>query len=277
MTDGYEIIKRLKEKIAELPAGYISKKNIKGKVQYYRQWREGGKLQGKYINADELESISEQIEERKRLEKKLKELQKQYPEMDNKEYETNVISGNDLWDMVAPTNELHKRDLYSQLEDYIYGTDRTRVCAVYGLRRTGKTTMLFQAIAEMSPEDFEKTVYIKMQTDNRMEHINRDLKKLRQSGIEYVFIDEVTLMEDFINENIGFLALFLVRRNAIKDVIKDNEHTDGHQRFSKLVNVIAYQTAFGVYVGRLCKGVQAAVDKQFNGKSYFHSFRFGLL
>ena len=35
----------------------ISKKNIKGKVQYYRQWREGGKLQGNYINADELESI----------------------------------------------------------------------------------------------------------------------------------------------------------------------------------------------------------------------------
>lgn len=209
MTDGYEIIKRLKEKIAELPAGYISKKNIKGKVQYYRQWREGGKLQGKYINTDELESISEQIEERKRLEKKLKELQKQYPEMDNKEYETNVISGNDLWDMVAPTNELHKRDLYSQLEDYIYGTDRTRVCAVYGLRRTGKTTMLFQAIAEMSPEDFEKTVYIKMQTDNRMEHINRDLKKLRQSGIEYVFIDEVTLMEDFIDSAALFSDIFV--------------------------------------------------------------------
>lgn len=209
MTDGYEIIKQLKEKIAELPAGYISKKNIKGKVQYYRQWREDGKLQSKYISADEIESINGQIEERKRLEKKLKELQKQYPEMDNKEYETNVISGNDLWDMVAPTNELYKRDLYSQLEDYIYGTDRTRVCAVYGLRRTGKTTMLFQAIANMSPEDFEKTVYIKMQTDNRMKHINRDLKKLRQSGIEYVFIDEVTLMEDFIDSAALFSDIFV--------------------------------------------------------------------
>ena len=73
MTDGYELIERIQKRIAELPIGYISQKNIRGKTSYYRQWRENGKLKSKYIRADELESVRAQIEERKVLEEKLKE------------------------------------------------------------------------------------------------------------------------------------------------------------------------------------------------------------
>ena len=32
----------LSAEIATLPKGYISQKNIKGKVYYYHQWSEGG-------------------------------------------------------------------------------------------------------------------------------------------------------------------------------------------------------------------------------------------
>ena len=70
---------------------------------------------------------------------------------------------------------------------------------MYGLRRTGKTTMLFQAIADMHWEDFLKTAYIKVQTIDEMANINRDLKKLYKYGFKYIFIDEVTLMKDFID------------------------------------------------------------------------------
>ena len=34
---------QVQKKIAELPAGYISKKNINGKTRYYLQWTENGK------------------------------------------------------------------------------------------------------------------------------------------------------------------------------------------------------------------------------------------
>lgn len=44
MTNIYEVMKGLEKRISELLAGYISKKNIKGKIQYYRQWTENGKL-----------------------------------------------------------------------------------------------------------------------------------------------------------------------------------------------------------------------------------------
>lgn len=211
MTDGYELIKRIRERIAELPNGYISQKNIRGKTNYYRQWREGGKLKSKYISAADVERVREQIEERKALEEKLKELRKLYPEEITEEplYETNVVYGEDLRDMVEPAKHLKRRDPFPQIEKYIYGLDRTRVCAVYGLRRTGKTTMLFQTIADMKAEDFAKAAYIKFTTSDTMAAINRDLKKLRKAGFKYVFMDEVTLLEDFIDSAALFSDIFV--------------------------------------------------------------------
>lgn len=211
MTDIYEVMKRLEERIKEFPTGYISKKNIKGKTQYYRQWIEEGKLKSKYINANDVEAVREQIDERKRLEEKLKDLRVKYPKVvdDNTVYETNVVLGEDLWNMVEPTKDYKKRDLYAQIQKYVYGPERTRVCAVYGLRRTGKTTMLYQTIADMSTEDFAKTAYIKFQTTDTMDMINRDLKKLRKAGYKYIFMDEVTLMEDFIDSAALFSDIYV--------------------------------------------------------------------
>ena len=39
---------QVQKEIAELPAGYISKKNINGKTRYYLQWTEDGKKKSKY-------------------------------------------------------------------------------------------------------------------------------------------------------------------------------------------------------------------------------------
>lgn len=83
-----------------------------------------------------------------------------------------------------------------------------RVCLVFGLRRTGKTTMLRQAIARMSREDLSRTVYIKARRSDTMAMMNRDLKKLFDAGFRYVFIDEVTLMRDFIDSAALFSDVF---------------------------------------------------------------------
>lgn len=197
--DTYDGIRDLRERMEQLPSGYISKKTIYGKEQYYRQWRDNGKLMSKYISADDVELVREQIEERKALEEELKLLIESAPDIANEEFETNVIFGDSLWDMVDSVKQWEKRDIYEQLEKYLYGRDRSRVCAVYGLRRTGKTTMLLQAIADMTASEFLRTAYIKLQTSNEMAHLNRDLKKLHKAGFRYIFLDEVTLMEDFID------------------------------------------------------------------------------
>lgn len=211
MTDGYELIERIQKRIAELPIGYISQKNIKGTTRYYRQWRENGKLKSKYIRADELEAVRTQIEERKSLEEKLKELRKVYPEKNKDEvvYGTSVIYGEALREMVEPVKKLQKRDLFSKIEKYIYSEDRTHVCAVYGLRRTGKTTMLFQAIADMKAEDFSKAAYIKFKPSDNMGVAARDMQKLWEAGYRYVFLDEVTLLEDFIDTAAVFSDIYV--------------------------------------------------------------------
>jgi len=92
-----------------------------------------------------------------------------------------------------------KRDCFARLEDYLYSGERTRICLVYGLRRTGKTTMPRQAMADMTPENQLKSAYIKIRRSDTMAMLNRDLKKLFDAGYKYVFLDEVTLMRDFID------------------------------------------------------------------------------
>lgn len=211
MTDMYDLMERIEKRIAELPNGYISKKTINDKTQYYRQWKEDGKLKSKYINAKDVETVREQIEERKKLEEKLKDLQFKYPKNVSEEirFETNVVYGQELRKLVMPVQSMQKREAYARLQKYVYGTDRTRVCSVYGLRRTGKTTMLLQTIADMSEEDFAKTVYIKFKTSDSMDMIDRDLNKLSRAGYKYVFMDEVTLMEDFIDSAAVFSDIYV--------------------------------------------------------------------
>ena len=45
----------------------------------------------------------------------------------------------------------------------------------------------------------EKTAYIKAKTTDNMSILTKDLNKLHNSGYKYVFIDEITLLSDFIN------------------------------------------------------------------------------
>ena len=51
----------------------------------------------------------------------------------------------------------------------------------------------------MSELPVEQTAYIKIQTTDNMSMLTKDLKRLFESNYKYVFIDEITLMEDFIN------------------------------------------------------------------------------
>ena len=137
-------IYELENEIALLPKGYISNKKIGGKVRHYLQWSENGKTKSQYIPDDEYEAIKEGIAKRKELEKRLKALKREaliYPKK-QANYEMNVVVGQELKRMVAYAKQWDKRDCYSSLLRYLYKDETPRVCSIYGLRRTGKTTML---------------------------------------------------------------------------------------------------------------------------------------
>lgn len=205
-----KMIQELEKKIAELPVGYISKKTINGKIQYYHQWTEGGKKRSQYLRDGEMEPLREQIEQRKSLQTQLKELRTGMPKVRQPklDFETSVIIGKGLEAMSQGVKNWELRDCFDQLEGYLYGKEYDRVCLVFGLRRTGKTTMLRQAIGRMTKENLSRTAYIKARRNDNMAMMNRDLKKLFDAGFRYVFIDEVTLMEDFIDSAALFSDVF---------------------------------------------------------------------
>ena len=214
MSEITEQIRLLEKEIASLPVGYISKKTINGKTRFYRQWSESGKIKSKYIKDEEYEEISRAIARRKILQKQLKELKTQQPtdhtpaDEDLHDYETNVIVGDHLLPGCRNVRRYQKRDCFEQLEKYLYGNSFGRVCVIYGLRRTGKTTMLFQAMADLPRE---QTAYIKATVSDTMATLNHDMKKLTARGYRYIFLDEVTLLTDFIDSAALFSDIYAMQ------------------------------------------------------------------
>lgn len=204
MEDINKQIEDLENQIAALPVGYISKKLINGKERYYQQWTENGKIKSKYIKNGDFEDFQKKIELRKSFQAKLSELKSsgafvEKTSIGDAQFNLRVMYGNDLKDFASQTKTFQKRNCYEQIQKYLYGESIDKVCLVYGLRRTGKTTMLRQCLYEMSDADFNHSVYIKATVHDTMSALNKDLKQLRELGIKYVFIDEVTLISDFID------------------------------------------------------------------------------
>lgn len=114
----------------------------------------------------------------------------------SEEYFTSVVTGSALNALVKTVDKYQKRDCFSILQQFVTKDIDGKIAILYGLRRTGKTTLLFQMISELPTE---QTAYIKIKTTDNMSKLTKDLNLLYKNGFRYIFIDEVTLMDDFIN------------------------------------------------------------------------------
>ena len=208
-------IDELEAQLEALPKGSVTQKIINGKTYYYHRYNENGKRVEKYIDFDSVDALREEINERKALESKLKELKrkadvpvKKPQKKEALSFRTSILVGNKLKKFVADVRHYKKRDCYSQLHDFVYGDIKDRVFILYGLRRTGKTTMIRQFIADMSEADFAKAAFIQIAPKDTLADLNKDMGLLEQDGYKYIFIDEVTFMEDFIEGAALFSDVF---------------------------------------------------------------------
>lgn len=207
---------KIRQEMAELPTGYISKKIINGKTKRYLQWTEDGKKKSKYVDDELAKELQTKIEHRRELQKREKELSCMLPKSKNDKREkqnthvfrTNVMIGETLKNYASIVMNYKKRAIYKDICDYVYGDTHDRVFILYGLRRTGKTTLIRQTIAEMSDADLSKTALIQIGTGIGLADVNQDLKYLMSNGYKYVFVDEVTLIEDFIEGAALFSDVF---------------------------------------------------------------------
>lgn len=196
--------------IETLPTGGITYKKINGKEYAYYQWRGDGKQHTRRTKDEELEQLSKQIERRKVLQNLIKNIDNQEikEEKPVSQFRCTVRIGEELERFVKPVAKWGKRECYQQLYDYVYGDIHDRVYILYGLRRTGKTTLIRQLISEMDTSMRSKTVFIQIQDNKTLDDVNRDLKVLEEKGYRYVFIDEVTLLNDFIEGAALFSDVF---------------------------------------------------------------------
>lgn len=204
-------VAELEQQISNLPAGSITKKTVNGKEYFYHRWTEDKKRKEKYIPVDELENFHAQIEQRKKLDQDLKALKKQLPKTrstDVSMFTTNVRTGETLRSFAKSVRGYRRRECFQQLYDYVYGDPQDKVFILYGLRRTGKTTMIRQIFAEMRDTELVKAAFIQITAKDTLADVNRDLKILEAHGFRYVFLDEVTLMEDFIEGAALFSDVF---------------------------------------------------------------------
>lgn len=139
-------------------------------------------------------NITKNIAKKNALFKKLEQYNNKASQ--EKEYYTNIITGNDLKMLCMSVKNYKKRDCFKSLKSFIDNDLSGKICILYGLRRTGKTTLIFQLLNELP---YEESAYIKVQTKDSMSSLTKDLKELFKKGYKYVCIDEITLLNDFID------------------------------------------------------------------------------
>lgn len=265
-----ERIREIEEEMSTLPSGCVTPKTIKGTERWYHQYYVDGKRVAKIVSVEEVSPMREKIERYNQLKQELKELKRQLPKerkekvkaksaktVTTPQFNCNVTIGEALTDSTRRVAKWERRDDYTKLQEYLYSENNDRVCVIFGLRRTGKSTMLRQAIWDMNEDERSKAAYIKLQSSDTMAKVDQDMRLLSESGYKYIFIDEVTLAEDFIDTASMFsdvyatrgmkivlsgtdsLGFWFAEREELYDRIKPNIHTTyiPFREFSRLLGV----------------------------------------
>jgi len=192
-----EELSRYEAELEKLPIGSISCKRIAGKSRYYRQWVEDGRTKSVYLKESEVEDVRRQIERRRELVRLLRQygvVKKRHAIRDS-----TIKTGRELSDWADFVSGWDFRDVFPDIVKFLRWPAESKVLIVFGIRRTGKTTMLQQAVRALTREEFAKAAYMKVRAGDTLETMDDRLSRLHGRGVRYVFIDEVTLMDDFID------------------------------------------------------------------------------
>lgn len=190
--------------------GGITYKTINGKRYAYYQWTENGKQRSRRVKDDEFAELAAKIavEKAKKASAKMMVAEPSIAYSAAPQFKTDIKTGALLVNFCKSVSKWEKRECFGSLHDYIYGENNDRILILYGLRRTGKTTLVRQAIGEMPAEMRAKTAFIQLNSRLTLADVNHDLKLLETRGFRYVFIDEVTLLRDFIEGAALFSDVF---------------------------------------------------------------------
>lgn len=112
-----------------------------------------------------------------------------------------------------------RRYCFGEIYDYICSDDSYgKICAIYGLRRTGKTVLMQQCMEEMPSLMKKKTLSILCFAETDFYELVDFMKGKVSEGYKYFFIDEITYAKGF--QEIGeILANLFVENSDAKIVV----------------------------------------------------------
>ena len=91
---------------------------------------------------------------------------------------TKILCGPELRAFMKSALNYRRRECYALLRDYVFGPRQDKAFVIYGLRHTGKTTMIRQILADMDTKMLDQTAVIQVTTKNTLADINQDLLTL---------------------------------------------------------------------------------------------------
>lgn len=108
-----------------------------------------------------------------------------------------------------------RRNIFKALRSNLNQVKTDRICVLYGLRRTGKTVLMYQLMKSLGLKTLKnKCAFISFSYgETNMRDLRDAISNLEQKGIEYIFLDEVTYVTDFINSS-SYLANIFSGKNA---------------------------------------------------------------
>lgn len=114
-----------------------------------------------------------------------------------------IIIGDELKEYVkSMTKDCYEaRNGIHDVISFVEEPPPNRILAIFGLRRTGKTVMMAQAIALMEKEAFDHSAYVLASASDSVNDLSALIENLhKDQKIDTFFIDEVTACPDFIKE-----------------------------------------------------------------------------
>ena len=95
------------------------------------------------------------------------------------------------------TGGLKERFLLSDVMRFLEDPNVRKVLCLYGLRRTGKTFLIYQAIGRLSRQK-KKAAYLVLDSTILLSDVYKEIELLVSDGYRYIFIDEITYVNGFL-------------------------------------------------------------------------------
>lgn len=146
---------------------------------------------------------------------------------------------------------MNKRKAFAILKDFVLGDEcyQGEILAVCGLKRTGKTTLLKQLLCAIDTYT-ESCAFLEMQDSDIMKTLERRIEEEQAKGKTVIFINEITIVSDFINNSSSLADCFA--KAGVRIIISGKDSlsiafAEDYELYDRVRKVNTTYTSFAEY------------------------------